>query len=325
MGYLEYTSARTLVSTLGSFVFTLAFLSALALLLTSAIYLKRQEEKFYGYTNWLLNLTAFLLLLGFFVLAWFRLQIYSSIELINPFTGESLGRFLVPLWIEREKLYFWSLLLGFFIFYLSRKCEEKIFVAASKIALSIFVIVSYLFSNPFTAPLAHFHEEMLGWYFALYSKNPDMILASLEHMYARMAYFYNTAYMWLHPPLLFLAYASLVVTFLACAFMLRSEKRTYDEIAYTYAKFGYVFLTLGVLLGYPWAVEAWQGAAWWWDPKISGSLTMWLLYTAFLHAHLHIGRRYMRKAAALLGIICFLALILTYLLTYLASGVHAYG
>ena len=35
----------------------------------------------------------------------------------------------------------------------------------------------------------------------------------------------------------------------------------------------YLF-ALGMLLGYPWALQAW-GPNWWWDPKICSSLMMW--------------------------------------------------
>jgi ABC-type transport system involved in cytochrome c biogenesis permease subunit len=106
--------------------------------------------------------------------------------------------------------------------------------------------------------------------------------------------------------------------------MLFHKKEFYNAIAYSYAKFGYVLLSIGFLIGYPWAVEAWKGVSWWWDPKISGSLMMWMLYTAYLHAHLHSGKK-LWNLTAILGIICFLSLVFTYLLTYISAGVHAYG
>jgi ABC-type transport system involved in cytochrome c biogenesis permease subunit len=80
-----------------------------------------------------------------------------------------------------------------------------------------------------------------------------------------------------------------------------------------------------MLIGYPWAVEAWQGQSWWWSAKINVSITMWLLYTAYLHARLYIGRRFTGRFSLILAIVSFLSLIFTYLTTYLIPGVHSYG
>jgi ABC-type transport system involved in cytochrome c biogenesis permease subunit len=125
----------------------------------------------------------------------------------------------------------------------------------------------------------------------------------------------------MHPPMLFISYASLVITAAACVFMLRKREKVYDDIAYRYAKIGYILLTTGMLIGYPWAIEAWKDSAWWWDPKISGSIMMWVLYSAYLHARIYSGR--MWSATACLGIICFASLVFTYLLTYIVPGIHS--
>jgi ABC-type transport system involved in cytochrome c biogenesis permease subunit len=58
--------------------------------------------------------------------------------------------------------------------------------------------------------------------------------------------------------MLFIAYATLIITFVACVFMLFRRISDYDEIAYRYAKPGYILLTAGMLIGYPWAIEAWK-------------------------------------------------------------------
>ena len=123
--------------------------------------------------------------------------------------------------------------------------------------------------------------------------------------------------------MLFIAYATLVITAAACVYMLFKQDKIYDEIAYRYAKIGYLLLTIGMLIGYPWAVEAWKDSAWWWDPKISGSIMMWVLYTAYLHAHIYVGRAKMRRVTAGLGLVCFTSLIFTYLLTYIVPGIHS--
>ena len=96
----------------------------------------------------------------------------------------------------------------------------------------------------------------------------------------------------------------------------------YDKIAYSHAKIGYLLLTVGMLIGYPWAVLAWDGD-WWWDSKINGSIMMWVLYSAYLHTRIHLCKRSMWEVTAILGIVCFISLIFTYLLTYVVPGIHS--
>jgi ABC-type transport system involved in cytochrome c biogenesis permease subunit len=105
--------------------------------------------------------------------------------------------------------------------------------------------------------------------------------------------------------------------------MLSRRDQVDTNLFYQFSKIGYLFLSLGLILGYPWALEAW-GNGWWWDPKITGSLITWALYTALLHSNLYVKRSLYRLTGAI-GVICFISLLLTYLLTYFGSGVHAYG
>jgi cytochrome c-type biogenesis protein CcsB len=82
------------------------------------------------------------------------------------------------------------------------------------------------------------------------------------------------------------------------------EKITYDSI-----KFGFVMLTLGLLVGSVWAKSAW-GDFWVWDPKENWSLVTWLVYGAYLHLRKVKGWR--GDAAAWVAIIGFAVVIFTY-------------
>jgi len=85
---------------------------------------------------------------------------------------------------------------------------------------------------------------------------------------------------------------------------LNLEKITYDSI-----KFGFVMLTLGLLVGSVWAKSAW-GDFWVWDPKENWSLVTWLVYGAYLHLRKVKGWR--GDAAAWVAIIGFAVVIFTY-------------
>jgi cytochrome c biogenesis factor len=228
------------------------------------------------------------------------------------------------LWIEGEKLYFWSLLLSLFMLWIYKRYpfsnkNTRPVHSSLHLILLILLTLMYLLDNPFKEPLPIVHSDITGWYAVLETRNVQAIAGASAQLFGRINFYYNSTYMWTHPPMLFIAYTSLIVTFLACCFMLYRREREYDDLAYEFAKIGYLFLTVGMLVGYPWAVTAWQGD-WWWDPKINASIMMWILYTGYLHTRLYTK---LWRITALLGVLCFSSLLFTYLLTYIVPGIHS--
>lgn len=323
MGFSEYTAAREYLGIIGQPVITYIFIMSLLLGLFSILYLLK-KEKYYDYLIKCLYINAGLYILGFLFLIWFHIQVYNTVLIEYPdFLRQMIpvgsSRFAVPLWIESEKLYFWAMVSLIFALTVKRR---KGLVSLLGIVLSVFSALVYFFSNPFKEPLPILHNEISRWYAAL-AAGDESIFQIAGTLYGRITFYYNSTYMWTHPPMLFIAYASLIITAAACVYMLIKRDKLYDEIAYGYAKPGYILLTTGMLIGYPWAVEAWKDSAWWWDPKISGSIMMWVLYSAYLHARIYAHREKMWRATAYLGITCFASLVFTYLLTYIVPGIHS--
>ncbi len=91
--------------------------------------------------------------------------------------------------------------------------------------------------------------------------------------------------------------------------VLSGEELDLEAIAYAAIKFGFVLLTLGLLVGSVWAKSAW-GDFWVWDPKENWSLVTWLVYGAYLHLRKVKGWR--GDAAAWVAIIGFAVVIFTY-------------
>jgi cytochrome c-type biogenesis protein CcmF len=92
-------------------------------------------------------------------------------------------------------------------------------------------------------------------------------------------------WMIIHPPVLFVGYAALVVPFgLAAAALARREYRDWDRMVWPWALFAVVFLGAGIGLGGVWAykVLGW-GGYWGWDPVENASLIPWLVTLALLH------------------------------------------
>jgi cytochrome c-type biogenesis protein CcsB len=92
--------------------------------------------------------------------------------------------------------------------------------------------------------------------------------------------------------------------------ILTGEPLDLDAIAYGVVRFGFIMLTLGLLVGSVWAKSAW-GDFWVWDPKENWSLVTWLVYGAYLH--LRKVRGWRGERAAWLAIIGFAVVMFTYL------------
>lgn len=262
-----------------------------------------------------------LLALGEIVLVWFHVRLWQITQVVDPFTGAVSGSFAVPLWVESEKLYVWALILAVITLGLRRhRAELQPMLAVATAAL---VVGAVLWGRPFTQPLPSFIAQYGGFLDAWLLGGPNAAAGAAQGLDSSRRFFYNTWYMWVHPPLLFISYGAFVASFAATVLMIARRRSSFEQTAYRWARFGYLPLTFGMLLGFPWAIMAWQGESWWWSGKVNMSIMMWLLYTAYLHARLYLRPRGMWKLVAALAVLSFVALVLTYVTTYLVPGAHS--
>ena len=101
-------------------------------------------------------------------------------------------------------------------------------------------------------------------------------------------------------------------------------KRTlgWDQLAYSAVEIGGLFTTLMLITGILWAKPVW-GVWWTWDPRLTTSLILWLIYVAYimLRAYSPKGEQGARFAAVL-GIIGFIDVPIVYLSIYWWRTVH---
>lgn len=95
-------------------------------------------------------------------------------------------------------------------------------------------------------------------------------------------------WMTIHPPTLFLGFASTTVPFLfAMAGLWTGEHKAWLRPALPWALFSGAILGTGILMGGAWAYEALSfGGYWAWDPVENMSLVPWLTLIAGIHTHL---------------------------------------
>jgi len=266
--------------------------------------------------------TAALLVAGEIALSRFHWRLYDLAVVVDPATGAVTGRVAVPLWVESEKLFVWALAVAVLGSIMQRHRRELL--PGVMLITAALTAGAALLGRPFTMPVPGFFGQYYAYLQAM-ATGGQMSLQAFTGMESARQFYYNAWYMWVHPPLLFLSYGCFAISFVATLSMIATRHSSYETTAYRWARLGYLPLTFGMLLGFPWALSAWQGEAWWWSGKVNMSLMMWLLYTGVLHARLYLRRRGMWKAVAALGVLSFAILVLTYVTTYIVPGAHSYA
>ena len=269
-----------------------------------------------------LVVTTILLALGELLLVWFHWRLSAFAIVADP-SGRIAGHVAVPLWIESEKLYIWALVVA--VMGLFARDHRDELASGVGIVVAVLTIGAVFWGKPFTNPLPGFLGQYVGYLQAMASGNAAAAQAAFEGMEGARRFYYNSWYMWIHPPLLFLAYGAFTMAFLATLLTISRRHSSYERLAYHWARLGYLPLTAGMLLGFPWAITAWRGESWWWSGKVNMSIMMWLLYTAYLHGRLYLRHRGMWRWVVALSVLSFVILVLTYLATYVVPGAHSYA
>jgi len=241
-----------------------------------------------------------------------------GLPLYNP---ESPPRYVLPVWLESEKYYFWFMCYSLMALIAHMRMQQPRIRGAIHILLAIQVLILYCAANPFAEPLPQFFDSVRIWFAE--GLSPGQRFSFFMRLYPKMIFYYNAEYMWFHPPMLFLSYACISLVFVTSVFMLVQRDLVFEKVGYDFAKLGFFLLTLGMLLGYPWALKAW-GPNWWWDPKICSSIMMWAIFSTYLHTRLYVNKPFMWYFSSILGIICFLAMIFTFVSSFFFPGEHTF-
>lgn len=95
-------------------------------------------------------------------------------------------------------------------------------------------------------------------------------------------------WMTIHPPTLFLGFASTIIPFgFAIGGLWQRDHRSWLQPALHWALFSGAILGLGILMGGAWAYEALSfGGYWAWDPVENSSLVPWILMVGGIHTNL---------------------------------------
>lgn len=125
-----------------------------------------------------------------------------------------------------------------------------------------------------------------------------------------------------HVPIAWVAYLAFLVVFIACFQYLRTKDEKWDTYAHASAEVGVVFCTLVLICGSIWTRATW-GVFWTWDPRLTTSLVLWLLYIGYLMLRQALDEPEKRaRLSASYGIVAFIGVPLSYASVKIWSSLH---
>ena len=115
-----------------------------------------------------------------------------------------------------------------------------------------------------------------------------------------------------HVPIAVVSFLAFFVVFVASIGYMITRKSKWDGVAHAAAEVGVVFVSLALLTGIVWARPVW-GVWWTWEPRLTTTLILWLIYVAYLMLRSYVPNKSQGALyAAGLGIIGFVDVPIVY-------------
>jgi cytochrome c-type biogenesis protein CcmF len=177
----------------------------------------------------------------------------------------------------------WHAVLGIVLIFTSKKWEAPVMsmLSFAQVCLATMMLGIYFFGTKIGSnPFALFREQMPdlpAFQFADYAlriKDGNGLNMLLQNYW-----------MVIHPPVLFLGFASTVIPFsFAMGGLMTKKYGDWVKPALPWALFSACVLGVGVMMGGAWAYESLSfGGYWAWDPVENASLVPWLVLVAGIH------------------------------------------
>jgi cytochrome c-type biogenesis protein CcmF len=226
---------------------------------------------------------------------------------------------------------FWNVVLGNMLILLAKEWEStvmtiyaivQVFLASMILGIEV-TDTLVIGSNPFT--LTRLHPDFINMPF---TKMADYLTKIQGRGLNPLLQNY---WMVIHPPTLFLGFASTLVPFAyAIAGLWRKKYTEWLKPALPWTFFGIMVLGTGILMGGAWAYEALSfGGFWAWDPVENSSLVPWIVLVGAAHVMvIHKNKGQSLSAAFFLAIASFLLVLYSTFLTRSGilgdASVHAF-
>lgn len=198
---------------------------------------------------------------------------------------------LASIWEGQEGSFllwnFWNCVLGWFLIKKAGKWEASTMTVVS---LSQFFIATMMLGIYFwdyrigVNPFILFREQMPN--LPLFNNADYLQLPRIKEGNDLNVSLQNY-WMVIHPPILFLGFASTIVPFAFAYGGLITKDHSWTSVSLPWTLFSAAVLGTGIMMGAAWAYESLNfGGYWAWDPVENASLVPWLILVAGLHTNL---------------------------------------
>jgi cytochrome c-type biogenesis protein CcmF len=176
----------------------------------------------------------------------------------------------------------WHCVLGIFLMLKSKEWEAPVMtvLSAAQLFLAMMIMGLYILGTKIgNSPFVLTRNEINGPIFS----RPDYLQLLKDGVGLNVLL--RNYWMVIHPPILFLGFASTIVPF-AFAYAGLQTRRFGDWVkpALPYVLFSACMLGVGIMMGGKWAYESLSfGGYWAWDPVENASLVPWLILVGALH------------------------------------------
>jgi cytochrome c-type biogenesis protein CcmF len=338
MEEIQYIGEHLLPGQIGHFAVILGFVTSLLAAVAYFFATQRRNSPEFGHWRQI-GRTAFILhgLSVFAIIGamfWAMLHRYFEYQYVWQHVSEDLPfRYIFSaFWEGQEGSFllwvFWHVVLGFVLLARAKKWEAPVLSVLSLVQVFVLSMILGIYLT---------NDVKIG-------SNPLLMLRDVMDI----PLFHNADYvqlirgnglnpllqnywMTIHPPALFLGFASTVVPFCyAVAGLWTRQHKAWLAPALPWVLFSGAILGIGILMGGAWAYEALSfGGYWAWDPVENMSLVPWITLVAGLHCHLvarSTGHSF--KSTYLFYLITFLLVLYSTFLTRSGilgeSSVHAF-
>ncbi|MCW3093693.1 MAG: cytochrome c assembly protein [Ferruginibacter sp.] len=223
----------------------------------------------------------------------------------------------------------WHCIIGIFLIRKSKEWEAPVMsvISLAQLFLAMMIMGVYIFGTKIgNSPFVLTRDEINGPIFAM----PNYL--SMIKDGVGLNVLLRNYWMVIHPPVLFLGFASTIVPF-AYAYAGIQSKRYGDWVkpALPWGLFCACVLGVGIMMGGKWAYESLSfGGYWAWDPVENASLVPWLILVAGLHTMvIYKATGHSLRASYLFAILTFVFILYSTFLTRTGvlgdTSVHAFA
>jgi cytochrome c-type biogenesis protein CcmF len=308
---------------IGGFIIKIAFVGILVSLIAYFFSFRTRNEKFLTYARLGYHTSVVGLMIASAILMYLILTHQFQYTYVWSYSSMALptGLLAASFWAGQEGSFLlWALLAGlvgvFLMSYSTNKGYEGQLMFVYSMIVGVLLLM-LIVKNPFLRVWESFPGQVDAGFVPADGRGLNPLLQNY--------------WMVIHPPILFIGFAAMGVTYaFAVAALLKKDYTHWVRPATPWFAFGVLSLGTGIMLGGYWAYETlgW-GGYWAWDPVENSSLVPWLIGLAALHTMLA-----QRRSGAfvrtnlILGILTFVLVLYSTFLTRSgvlgATSVHSF-